>query len=233
MAKKILAVILTVVMLVSATAVPASAASVFDIASKFEKVVSEVLGDFIGADADADVFVDADFFNAIRKDSKVLTGSNVSKSLSNFAIVKAADVADVDEMAQAIADGAVYDIAVMENGKTTVYVAVDLTKYPELFDNAVFNAAVVKMVDKTTGMVTGDNLDIMDYNRFAGELYIHMVAYQLTAPFKDLEWMSLAADIYEHASVANLNADESRLPSFIFVVIGYMVLEWLAKLPIK
>lgn len=229
MAKKLLAVILSILMLVSVFSVSASAAD----KSVFEAKVESALGLLIGNGEGVDVEVGADFLSALKENG---TGSRrLAKSMSNYAVVKASDVKDVDAVAEAIADGSAYNIKVLEDGKQTVYISVDLVAHPELFDEEVFRAAVVKLIDKQNEVIPEeeiDNFDLLDYNRFAGELYLHMLIYRFTAPVKDATWLPLVEELYNMSSVADMNIDESRIPPFFMEIIGFIIFELFGKLGI-
>ena len=230
MAKKLLAVILSVLMLASAFSVSVSAA---DEKSAFEAKVESALGILIGNGEKVDVQVDADLLSALKANG---TGSRrLAKSMSNYAVVAAEDVKDVDAVAQAIADGSAYKIVALENGKKTVYISVDLVANPEIFNEDVFRAAVVKLVDAQNEVISeedAENLDLLDYNRFAGELYLHMIIYRVVAPVKDAQWLPLVADLYNMSSVADMNIDESRIPPFFIEIIGFIIFELFGKLGI-
>lgn len=228
MAKKFLAILLSVLMLVSVFSVSASAIGE---SSRLEKRVEEVLSVFIGNGDDVKVEIGSDFLNALKKNGSGY--GRVAKTMSTYAVVAAADVDDVDAVAQAIADGSAYKIVVLENGKKTVYISVDLTANPEIFEEDVFRAAVVKLIDKQNEVIPegeAENFELLDYNRFAGELYLHMFLYQIVEPFKDIEWMPMVADVYAMTKVADINIDEARIPPFIMTVVGYIMLEFLGKL---
>lgn len=230
MAKKLLAVILSVLMLVSVFAVSASAANG---QSAFETKVENVLGTLIGNGDKVDVEVPADLLSALKENG---TGSRrLASSMSNYAVVAAEDVKDVDAVAQAIADGSAYNIKVLEDGRQTVYISVDLVANPEIFNEDVFRAAVVKLIDKQNEVIPEDEIDnfeLLDYNRFAGELYLHMLIYRFTSPVKDAEWLPFVADLYNMSSVADMNIDESRIPPFFMEIIGFIIFEFFGKLGI-
>ena len=78
-----------------------------------------------------------------------------------------------------------------------------------------------------------ENLDLLSYNRFAGELYLHMIIYRVVAPVKDAQWLPLVADLYNMSSVADMNIDESRIPPFFIEIIGFIIFELFGKLGIQ
>lgn len=228
MAKKLLAVVLSVLMLASVFSVSASAAAE---QSKFETKVENALGLLIGNGEKVDVEVDDSLVKALKKNGTGYT--SLVNSMSDYAVVAAADVDGVDAVAQAIADGTAYRVVVLGNGKKTVYISVDLVNNPEIFDEDVFRAAVVKIIDGQNEYIKDEdveNLDLLDYNRFAGELYLHMFLYQILEPFKDIEWMPMVADAYSRVARANMDITETRIPPVLMTLVGYIMLEFLGKL---
>lgn len=225
--KKLLSVILAVIMLLSVTFIPASAASSSRLENRLEAVVEGLFGTLIGNGDKVKVDVDDELIAAIRSGMQNVGYGSLAKSLSGYAVVRYGDVKDVDAIAEAISEKTVYEMYVTKDGATSVYIAVDLRENPELFDSEVFRAAVVKIIDKQGKALdpTAENIELLDYNRFAGELYLHMLIYQFTAPFKDIEWLPLVGELYDMAVVSEMNIDESRLPSSLFVAIGVIVLE--------
>ena len=230
MAKKFLAIILSVLMLMSVFAVSASAAAE---QSKFETKVEEALGLLIGNGEEVEVEAEAAFVNALKKNGT--SSSRLVKSMSNYAVVAAEDVDEIDAVAQAIADGTAYNVVVLEDGRKTVYISVDIVANPELFDEEVFRAAVVKIVDKQNDVIPLDeveNFDLLDYNRFAGELYLHMFLYHVLEPFKDIEWLPTVQDAYARVARADMDITETRVPGILMTAIGYVLLELLGTLGI-
>lgn len=227
MAKKLLAVVLSVLMLASVFSVSVSAAGE---QSRFESKVENVLGILIGNGEGVEVEVGDDFLSALKKNGT--SSARLAKTMSTYAVVAAEDVKDVEAVAQAIADGSAYKVVTLEDGKKTVYITVDIVANPELFDEEVFRAAVVKLIDKQNEVIPEgeeENFDLLDYNRFAGELYLHMFLYQVLAPVKDLEWLPMVTDAYERVVMADMDITETRVPGVLMTAIGYFLLEVLGK----
>lgn len=219
-------------MLVSAFAMPAGTVGTNGrLQSKLQETVEAVLAMFVGEDRDVQLEVDDEFIDAIKEELGIVTPTKLAKTMSGYAIVKYSDVKDVDSIAQTIADTATYNFYVTEDGIKEIYIIIDLSENPELFDMEVFRAAVIKIVDRQSEFVPEDEtISYNDYHRFAGELYLHMIAYQLVSPFKDVDWLPLASYIYEHVNGAEIDYGENRMPTFIFVVVGYITMEIVSKI---
>lgn len=224
MFKKTVSVVLALMMLVAIFATPASAASYNQAQTqeKIEAFISQLVG--------GEVKIDEDLFADILKKAG-LSPSNeeVASAVSQYAIVAYEDVKDVDAIAQAIADDCMYTIATRRNGKQTVYIAVDLSKHPELFEEEVFRAAVYKICEKQNEFVTEspENLDLMSYTRFAGELYMHLKLYHIIDPLTAVlgSVFSFLKSIKERLTVADMDIDESRFPGFLFEIFGAIIME--------
>lgn len=221
MFKKTLSVVLAVMMLFTMFALPASAASS---AAKTQESVEAFFSELLGGKVE----IGDDFFNAIFGQ----LGANPSKkevagAVSQYAVVAAEDVSGVDAIAEAIANDSVYTVKTLENGKKTIYIAVNVEEHPELFEMDVFRAAVYKICDKQNEFVDSpENFDLLTYKRFAGELYLHMRIYQFADPLSIVlgAVFGFINDIVEMTRIADMNIDESRFPSFMFDIIGDLLL---------
>ena len=220
MFKKTLALLLSVMMLFT-MALPASAASTeAKTQENIEAFFSELLG--------GKVEIGDDFFKAITENLGAAPSKKaVAGAVSQYAVVAAEDVNSVDALAQAIADDSVYTIKTLENGKKTVYIAVNVAEHPELFDMEVFRAAVYKICDKQNEFVDSpESFDLLTYKRFAGELYLHMRIYEIADPLSIVlgAIFDFINKIVEMTGVADMNIDENRIPSVVFDIIGELVL---------
>lgn len=220
MFKKTVALLLSVMMLFT-IALPASAASSeAKTQENIEAFFSELLG--------GKVEIGDDFFKAITENLGASPSKKaVAGAVSQYAVVAAEDVSSAEALAEAIAADSVYTIKTLENGKQTIYIAVNVAEHPELFEMDVFRAAVYKICDKQNEFVDSpENFDLLSYTRFAGELYLHMRIYQFADPLSIIfgAIFDFINDIVEMTGVADMNIDESRFPGFMFDIIGELVL---------
>ena len=220
MFKKTVALLLSVMMLFT-MALPASAASSeAKTQENIEAFFSELLG--------GKVEIGDDFFKAITENLGASPSKKaVAGAVSQYAVVAAEDVSSAEALAEAIAADSVYTIKTLENGKQTIYIAVNVAEHPELFEMDVFRAAVYKICDKQNEFVDSpENFDLLSYTRFAGELYLHMRIYQFADPLSIIfgAIFDFINDIVEMTGVADMNIDESRFPGFMFDIIGELVL---------
>ena len=216
--KKILAVILSVLMLLPLAALPSFAAADDMILSgdaldaAIEAAVAELAGIPDGA--------------TYRVQSRVRQRAVAAKDLAkNFAHYIFINPNKVDGVSDAIAQDADYTITTMENGKKTVYIAVDLREHPEIANLDVLRAAVKKLDAKQKDTAAGEagDYDLMSYQHIAGELALHViVAAAMSAIGKDE-----SDDTLRSSMVANLNKDESRFPTQLIEFIGRFIMDYI------
>lgn len=220
MFKKSIAILLALMMLFS-MALPASAA---DSSAKTQENVEAFFSELLGGEVE----IGEEFYEAILSGLDAAPSKNeVAGAVAQYAVVAAEDVDSVDALAQAIADDSVYTIKTLENGKQTIYIAVNVAEHPELFEMDVFRAAVYKICDKQKEFVASeDDFDLLTYTRFAGELYLHMRIYQIADPMADIlgTVFDFLNKIVEMTGIADMNIDESRFPGFLFDIIGAIML---------
>ncbi|MBQ1243453.1 MAG: hypothetical protein IIX98_03640 [Clostridia bacterium] len=220
MFKKSIAILLALMMLFS-MALPASAA---DSSAKTQENVEAFFSELLGGEVE----IGEEFYEAILSGLDAAPSKNeVAGAVAQYAVVAAEDVDSVDALAQAIADDSVYTIKTLENGKQTIYIAVNVAEHPELFEMDVFRAAVYKICDKQKEFVTSEaDFDLLTYTRFAGELYLHMRIYQIADPMADIlgTVFDFLNKIVEMTGIADMNIDESRFPGFLFDIIGAIML---------
>lgn len=220
MFKKSIAILLALMMLFS-MALPASAA---DSSAKTQENVEAFFSELLGGEVE----IGEEFYEAILSGLDAAPSKNeVAGAVAQYAVVAAEDVDSVDALAQAIADDSVYTIKTLENGKQTIYIAVNVAEHPELFEMDVFRAAVYKICDKQKEFVASeDDFDLLTYTRFAGELYLHMRIYQIADPMADIlgTVFDFLNKIVETTGIADMNIDESRFPGFLFDIIGAIML---------
>ena len=220
MFKKSIAILLALMMLFS-MALPASAA---DSSAKTQENVEAFFSELLGGEVE----IGEEFYEAILSGLDAAPSKNeVAGAVAQYAVVAAEDVDSVDALAQAIADDSVYTIKTLENGKQTIYIAVNVAEHPELFEMDVFRAAVYKICDKQKEFVASEaDFDLLTYTRFAGELYLHMRIYQIADPMADIlgTVFDFLNKIVEMTGIADMNIDESRFPGFLFDIIGAIML---------
>ena len=210
---------------------PASAANE-DVAltdAQIASAVTAAAGALVDADEDATVKANKTLIEAIAEDAN--TPEEVANFFSKFIFV---EESQVEAVSQKIADDCKYRITTIEDGKKTVYVAVDLRICKEIFDARVFLNATKKIFDKCEelAIIDGkdanpDNYKLMSYDHLAGELALHMIIADVTNDLGATKGNGILRDLYDRAVVSELNIDEDRLAPALIEFIGQSVIFFL------
>ena len=190
--------------------------------AQLEAAVEAVAGALVDADENAIVTVNAALLETVADEAD--TPEEIADFFSTLIFV---EKSEVEAVSQKIADSCKYRITTLENGKKTVYVAVDFRTCYQIFDARVFLNASKKIYDKCeelaidNGMdVNPDAYDLMSYSHLAGELAMHMILADISNDMggsKEGSWLN---KIYNMSVVADLNVDESRISPDLIVFFG-------------
>ncbi|MGN0468013.1 MAG: hypothetical protein ACI4GY_04755 [Acutalibacteraceae bacterium] len=225
MFKKAISILLSVVMIFSFAVLPASAAESDEANEKITVAVNLALSALTAEDDEVIYSDEALTEKIIEENGADVTVSELSKELSSLVLVKESELSSADK-AKAIADDSSYHVVTLSSGKKTVYIAVDLAAHPELFDIEVFHDAVIALVDKQNEYIEGEeNVSLLDYNRLAGELALHMIIYKAAEPFYGKIDSALINFLYENAVISEINIDEMRVPGPVFTFIGLLIMQ--------
>ena len=113
--------------------------------------------------------------------------------------------------------------------KGTVYIKVNVEENPEIFNFSVFRNLVDQLYagqnEKMAENADGSTDYLMSYEHIAGELALHMLVYAATSEIISLSGSGndKILDLYNSAKLAELNYDESRLPSKWLNAIGRLI----------
>lgn len=169
--------------------------------------------------------VSGDDDSAVPEDAMSLIA--LSELMSRYVFVR---LSDPEGLADLIADGVVYDYRVLDDGKGTVVVRVNLHDHPELLNAEVFQALIGKLFDRQKEVMLkngDDSVDyLMSYEHIAGELALHALVWAASDELLRLTGSSneTLLDLYRSAVVADLDYGESRLPADVIVFIGKLVI---------
>ena len=159
------------------------------------------------------------------------TPEEVANFFSKFVFVKDSEI---EAVSQKIAASCKYTITTVDDGRKTIYVAVDLRKSKEIFDARVFLNATKKVFDKCNemaiadGMMEGDGLyTLMSYNHLAGELALHMILADVTNDLGASKGNGILKDLFNKSVVSDLNVDEDRLAPALIEFFGQTVVFFL------
>ena len=223
--KKLISIMLVLIMTLSFT-LPASAADDALTDAELLAAVEAAATAFVDGD---NVEVSEELIAAVAEDAE--TPEDVANFFSKFVFV---EDSEVEAVSQKIADSCKYTITTVNDGRKTIYVAVDLRKCKEIFDARVFLNATEKVFNKCNelaiadGMMEGDGLyTLMSYNHLAGELALHMILADVTNDLGATKGNGILRDLYNKAVVSDLNIDEDRIAPAIIEFFGQTVVFFL------
>lgn len=183
-----------------------------------QAVETEVIGALVGAEDGAQIEADTAHLYDTDGNGKV-TASEIAGVLSKYAFAKEEDLAGC---ADKIAADSTFTVAVTKDGVSTVYIAVPVEDYPQLFNAGVFDETVKKLAE-TQQTYGGDGVTLMTYEHIAGELALHAAVYALTYMAGGDADGSTFHSFYESARIADLNVDENRAPGWFLEFFGKIV----------
>ncbi|MCQ2472042.1 MAG: hypothetical protein MJ147_08405 [Clostridia bacterium] len=228
--KKIISVLLVMAIMLSISILPASAVSKnsFVPDTKVASILKDYFRVFTGVSENAEITVDSALLNEISENRSV---DSLSESLSTYAFVKADDIED--ETVAKLIEETDTTIIVQEDDTVELFIAVDLAKHPEIFKLPVFKKYVVNVIDNTAQYYaqhgydpaeTDKNLVFDSYERFAGELALHMVLYKLFSPIQKIFSIDFVNTIVNKSVYAEINPSENRAPAWFMKLIGNILL---------
>ena len=223
--KKLISIMLVLIMTLSFT-LPASAADDALTDAELLAAVEAAATAFVDGE---NVEVSEELIAAVAEEAE--TPEDVANFFSKFVFV---EDSEVEAVSQKIADSCKYTITTVNDGRKTIYVAVDLRKSKEIFDARVFLKATEKVFNKCNelaiadGMMEGDGLyTLMSYNHLAGELALHMILADVTNDLGATKGNGILRDLYNKAVVSDLNVDEDRIAPAIIEFFGQSVVFFL------
>ena len=181
-------------------------------------VEAEVAGALTGAEDGSGITVKTAAVYDANGDGKV-TGAEIAGVFSGYIFAKADDLAGY---ADQIAADSTFTVTVTKDGVSTVYIAVPVEDYPQLFNAGVFDETVKKLAETQETYKT-DGMTLMSYEHIAGELALHAAVYAVTYLLGADQDGSTFHAYYDDARVADLNLDESRAPGWFLEFFGRIV----------
>ncbi len=226
--KKLISLALVLIMALS-FAIPAWAADDTLSDAEITAAVDAAAAAMVATDEDTAVEPNAALYAAVAAEAD--TPEEVANFFSGFVFV---EDSEIEAISQRIADSCKYRVTTIENGKKTVYVAVDLIKNREIFDARVFLSATEKLLKKAEEAAIADGMnqnpdtyDLMSYHHLAGELALHMILADVTNDLGATKGNSILKDLYDKSVVSDLNIDENRIAPAIIEFFGHTVIFFL------
>ena len=157
---------------------------------------------------------------------------DISDLLSNITIGDMVDliskyffinIADIPATSDDIIAKAEYTYVLNEDGKETVFIAVNIEEHPELLNRALLMEAAQKLYDEQKALypdMAEENM--MSYEHIAGELAHHAILYAVSNEYLSVtgEAEGTIFDLWQRARIADLNITEDRIPGEIILIVG-------------
>lgn len=232
MSKKLTAIVLTLIMLMSFSVIPAYAVDSQTAGPAFESAVEQAVGGIIGAASGDEIIADEEFVQALASDIKPgLIAKSLAKLVAKYVFVDTDLITDTDAAANKILSNSKYTVKKITGGKKTVYIVVDLQENPEICNLAIFQK-VVKGLYANQNSVVADyeaengnvKWNMMSYEHIAGELALHALVYNLTDSKGGSKKYNIFHPLWESAKQADLNVDELRIPSSLIRALGFIIM---------
>lgn len=160
-----------------------------------------------------------------------ITVAELKKIMESYIFV---NVDDVDAATLKVLKSVKYYPVELENGQTTVYIAVNINDNPDLFNYEVFKNVVEQLYKKQgDALLKGSdgNTDyLMSYEHIAGELALHAIIYAAANELISVTGTEneTLLELYDRAKQADLNANESRIPWQVFSIFGIILIDLLS-----
>lgn len=137
------------------------------------------------------------------------------------------NINDIPETSTDIIEMAEYTYVLTEDGKETVFIAVNIEKHPELLNRDLLMEATEKLYEEQKRLypnVPEENL--MSYDHIAGELALHAVLYAASNEYLKLTGATEGTifNLWERSRIADLNITENRVPVEIIQIMGTYIM---------
>lgn len=138
---------------------------------------------------------------------------------------------DPDELAKIIAENSNFSYHTVENDGGTLFISVNISENPELFNYPVFRKTVEELCIKQDAELLTDKYGkvdyLMTYRHIAGELALHMFLF---AAVNDIIQITgsrnrTLVNLFLSAATADLNINESRLPTESLSILGILLID--------
>lgn len=157
---------------------------------------------------------------------------DISDLLSNITIGDMVDliskyffinIEDIPAASEDIIAKAEYTYVLNEDGKETVFIAVNIEEHPELLNRSLLMEAAQKLYDEQKALypdMAEENM--MSYEHIAGELALHAVLYAVSNEYLAVTGATEGTifDLWQRARIADLNITEDRIPGEIILIAG-------------
>lgn len=152
-----------------------------------------------------------------------LTIGNIIEALSKYFFI---NIEDIPAASEDILEKAEYTYVLVEDGRETVFIAVNIEEHPELLNRSLLMEAAEKLYNEQKVLfpdMAEENM--MTHEHIAGELALHAILYAVSNEYLSVtgETEGRIFDLWQRARIADLNITEDRIPLEIILIAGTFV----------
>ncbi len=137
------------------------------------------------------------------------------------------NIEDIPAASDDIIANAEYKYVLREDGKETVFIAVNIEEHPELLNRSLLMEVTEKLYNEQKNLYPDmAEEDMMSYEHIAGELALHAILYAVSNEYLSVtgETEGTIFDLWQKARIADLNITEDRIPGEIILIAGTYIM---------
>ncbi len=137
------------------------------------------------------------------------------------------NIEDIPAASDDILANAEYKYVLREDGKETVFIAVNIEEHPELLNRSLLMEVTEKLYNEQKNLYPDmAEEDMMSYEHIAGELALHAILYAVSNEYLSVtgETEGTIFDLWQRARIADLNITEDRIPGEIILIAGTYIM---------
>lgn len=153
-----------------------------------------------------------------------LTIGDIVDLISKYFFINIEDIPDASDDILANAE---YKYVLSEDGKETVFIAVNIEEHPELLNRSLLMEVTEKLYNEQKALYPDmAEEDMMSYEHIAGELALHAILYAVSNEYLSVtgETEGTIFDLWQKARIADLNITEDRIPGEIILIAGTYIM---------
>ncbi len=153
-----------------------------------------------------------------------LTIGDIVNLISKYFFI---NIQDIPAASDDIIANAEYKYVLDENGRETVFIAVNIEEHPELLNRSLLMEVTEKLYNEQKSLYPDiADSDMMSYEHIAGELALHAILYAVSNEYLAItgETEGTIFDLWQRARMADLNITEDRIPGEIILIAGTFIM---------
>jgi len=153
-----------------------------------------------------------------------LTIGDIVELISKYFFI---NIQDIPAASDDIIANAEYKYVLSEDGKETVFIAVNIEEHPELLNRSLLMEVTEKLYNEQKSLYPDmADEDMMSYEHIAGELALHAILYAVSNEYLSVtgETEGTIFDLWQKARIADLNITEDRIPGEIILIAGTFIM---------